>query len=132
MKVIRIATLAAALCVGMTTVAAAQSTEPQKAQGEGHRGGRGEWLLKDINLTDAQKDQIKTIREKYVPQQMELRKAAQATGSVDEATRTKMMDLQTRQAAEIRAVLTADQQVTFDKNIAAAKERMAARRNGSS
>jgi len=51
---------------------------------------------------------------------------------MDDATRTKMMDLQSRQAAEIRAVLTADQQVTFDKNLAAAKERMAARRNGSS
>src|SRR6185437_1756266 len=85
MKVVRIATLAAALCVGMTTVAAAQSTQPQQGQGEGRRGGRGEWLLKDINLTDAQKDQIKTIREKYVPQQMELRKAAQATGSMDDA-----------------------------------------------
>jgi len=92
----------------------------------------GEWLLKDINLTDAQKDQNKTIREKYMPQQMELRKAAQATGSVDDATRAKMVDLQDKQAAEIRAVLTADQQATFDKNLAAMKERMAARRNGSS
>ena len=133
MKLVRIATLAAALCVGMTTVAAAQGSEPQQGQGEGRRGGRGgEWLLKDINLTDAQKDQIKTIREKYVPQQIELRKAAQATGSMDDATRAKMMDLQDKQAAEIRAVLTPDQQVTFDKNLAAAKERMAARRNGSS
>ena len=130
MKLVRIATLAAALCVGMTTVAAAQGAQPQQGQG---RGGRmGEWLLKDITLTDAQKDQIKTIREKYMPQQMELRKAAQATGTVDDATRAKMADLQNKQAAEIRAVLTADQQVTFDKNLAALKERMAARRNGSS
>src|SRR6266567_7904564 len=117
MKAIRIATLAAALCVGMTSVAAAQGTEPPKqgqGQGEMRRGGgRGEWLLKDITLTDAQKEQVKTIREKYVPQQMELRKAAQATGSIDEATRAKMADLRDKQAAEIRAVLTADQQTTF-------------------
>ena len=73
MKAIRIATLVAALCVGMTTVAAAQSTEPQQGQGEGRRGGMGGWLLKDITLTDAQKAQVKTIRDKYVPQQMELR-----------------------------------------------------------
>ena len=137
MKAIRIATLAAALCVGMTSVAAAQGTEPPKqgqGQGEMRRGGgRGEWLLKDITLTDAQKDQIKTIREKYVPQQLELRKAAQAVGGPpDEATRTKMIDLQTKQAAEIRAILTADQQVTFDKNLAEMKARMDARRNGSS
>jgi len=135
MKVIRIATLAAALCVGMTSIAAAQSTEPQpQGQGEGRRGGgMGGMLLKDITLTDAQKAQVKTIREKYLPQQMELRKAAQAVGGPpDEATRTKMMDLQTKQAAEIRAVLTADQQAQFDKNLAEMKARMDARRNGSS
>jgi Spy/CpxP family protein refolding chaperone len=133
MKAIRIATLAAALCVGMTSVAAAQGVPPQ-GQGEMRRGGgMGGMLLKDITLTDAQKNQIKTIREKYMPQQMELRKAAQATGGPpDEATRAKMMDLQNKQAAEIRAILTADQQVTFDKNLAEMKSRMEGRRNGSS
>jgi Spy/CpxP family protein refolding chaperone len=135
MKAIRIATLAAALCVGMTTIAAAQGTEPQgQGQGEMRRGGgMGGLLLKDITLTDAQKTQVKTIREKYAPQQLELRKAAQAVGGPpDEATRTKMMDLQNKQAAEIRAILTADQQTVFDKNLAELKERMAARKNGSS
>lgn len=135
MKAIRIATLAAALCVGMTTVAAAQGTEPQgQGQGGMRRGDRmGGMILKDITLTDAQKAQLKTIREKYAPQQLELRKAAQAVGGPpDEATRTKMMDLQTKQSAEIRAILTADQQKTFDKNLAEMKERMESRRNGSS
>ena len=137
MKAIRIATLAAALCVGMTSVAAAQSTEPPQqgqSQGEARRGGgMGGMLLKDITLTDAQKAQVKTIRDKYVPQQMELRKAAQAVGGPpDEATRAKMTDLQTKQAAEIRAVLTADQQAQFDKNLVEMKARMDARRNGSS
>jgi Spy/CpxP family protein refolding chaperone len=132
MKVIRIATLAAALCVGMTTVATAQGT-PQQGQGEMRRGGgMGGMLLKDITLTDAQKNQVKTIREKYAPQQLELRKSAQAVGGADEATRTKMADLQQKQAAEIRAVLTADQQVQFDKNLVELKARMDARRNGSS
>lgn len=135
MKAIRIATLAAALCVGMTAVAAAQGAEPPKqGQGEMRRGGgMGGWLLKDINLTDAQKEQVKTIREKYLPQQQELRKQSQAVGGPpDEATRAKIMDLQNQQAAEIRAILTADQQATFDKNLAAMKEKMAARKNGSS
>ena len=132
MKVIRIATLAIALCAGMTSIASAQGQPEPQGQG-GRGGGMGGMLLKDITLTDAQKDQIKTIREKYVPQQMELRKAAQATGTApDEATRTKMMDLQTKQAADIRAVLTADQQVIFDKNMADMKARMETRRNGSS
>jgi Spy/CpxP family protein refolding chaperone len=134
MKAIRIATLAAALCVGMTSVAAAQGAPPQgQGQGEMRRGGgMGGTLLKDITLTDAQKDQVKTIREKYMPQLMEIRKASQATGAPDEASRTKMMDLQNKQAAEIRAILTADQQVTFDKNLAEMKSRMEGRRNGSS
>ena len=133
MKVIRIATLAAALCVGFTSIAAAQGTEPQQGQGEARRGGgMGGMLLKDISLTDAQKAQVKTIRDKYVPQQMELRKSAQATGSIDDATRAKMADLQSKQAAEIRAILTADQQAQFDKNLVEMKARMDARRNGSS
>ena len=133
MKAIRIAMLAAALCVGMTTVATAQGTEPQ---GEGMRRGGGMGggtLLKDITLTDAQKAQVKVIREKYLPQQQELRKASQAVGGPpDEATRGKMIDLQNKQAAEIRAILTADQQAVFDKNLAEIRERMAARKNGSS
>src|SRR4051812_66258 len=134
MKVIRIATLAAALCVGLTSIAAAQGTEPaQQGQGEARRGGgMGGMLLKDITLTDAQKAQVKTIRDKYVPQQMELRKSAQATGSIDDAPRAKMADLQSKQAAEIREFLTADQQAQFDKNLVEMKARMDARRNGSS
>lgn len=132
MKAIRIATLAAALCVGMTSVAAAQGTEPQ-GQGQGRGERMGGMLLKDINLTDAQKAQVKTIRDKYVPQLQELRKASQATGGPpDEATRTKMMDIQNKQTADIRAILTADQQVAFDKNLAEMKARMANRSNGSS
>jgi Spy/CpxP family protein refolding chaperone len=96
-------------------------------------GGMGGMLLKDITLTDAQKAQIKTIREKYMPQQVELRKASQATGGPpDEATRTKMMDLQEKQAAEIRAILTADQQKVFDANLKDMRDRMEARRKGSS
>jgi Spy/CpxP family protein refolding chaperone len=132
MKAIRIAALAVALCAASTSIAAAQG-QSEQGQGEMRRGGgMGGMLLKDITLTDAQKAQIKTIRDKYVPQLMDLRKSAQAVGGVDDATRAKMMDLQTKQSAEIRAALTADQQVTFDKNLAEMKARMDARRNGSS
>lgn len=133
MKVIRTATLALVLCAGMVSVAAAQGQdEPQSQQREMHHGRMGGMLLKDIVLTDAQKDQIKTIREKYIPEQVELRKAVQATGGPpDQATRARMMDLQMKQVADIRAVLTAPQQVVFDRNLAEMKARMDARRNGS-
>jgi Spy/CpxP family protein refolding chaperone len=129
MKVIRIATLAIALCAGMTSVAVAQG--PDQGQGQRRGGGMGGMLLKDITLTDAQKEQVKVIREKYLPQQMELRKSAQAVGEVDAATRAKMADLQSKQAAEIRAVLTADQQKTFDHNLHEMREKMDERRKGS-
>jgi Spy/CpxP family protein refolding chaperone len=131
MKVIRIATLAVALCAGMTSLASAQGTEPNQGQGERRGGGMGGMLLKDITLTDAQKAQIKTIRENYVPRQLELRKAVQATGAPpDEPTRAKMMELQSQQSAEIRAILTADQKAIFDKNLADMKARMEARSKG--
>ena len=136
MKFIRIATLAFALCAGMTSVAAAQGQPDHDKHGQGEMrrgGGMGGMLLKDITLTDAQKDQIKTIREKYVPRQLELRKAVQATGGPpDEATRAKMMELQSQQSAEIRAILTADQQKTFDHNLHEMKEKMDERRKGTS
>jgi len=131
MKFVRIATLTGILSLGLASVAAAQGSQQGQTQSEGRRE-MGGTLLKDITLTDAQKEQVKTIREKYLPQQMELRKAAQATGSMDDATRAKLDDLRTKQAADIRAILTADQQAVFDKNLAAMKERMAARKNGSS
>lgn len=133
MKAIHTAALAIALCAGMTSIAAAQGQPEPQGQGAMRRGeGMGGMLLQNITLTDAQKAQIKTIREKYVPQQMELSKAAQAVGGPpDAATRAKMMDLRSKQSAEIRTVLTADQQVVFDKNAADMKARMEARRNGS-
>jgi len=137
MSSVRTLALGALMIVGVAGVSAAQSTTnpPTRAQRSGEMQGRrggGRGFGADLNLTDAQKAQIKTIREKYMPQQMELRKAAQAVGGPpDEATRSKMMDLQSKQSAEIRAVLTADQQVVFDKNAADMKARMEARRNGS-
>ncbi len=133
MKAIHTAALAFALCAGMSSIAPAQGQRLPQGQGEGRRGGgMGGMLLKDITLNDVQKAQVKTIREKYMPQLMELRKAAQAVGGPpDEATRSKMMDLQTKQAAEIRAVLTADQQVVFDRNMSDMKAWMDAHRNSS-
>jgi Spy/CpxP family protein refolding chaperone len=133
MKAIRIATLSFALCAGLTSVAAAQGQPEPPGQGEMRRGsGMGGLLLQDITLTDAQKAQVKTIREKYLPQLMELRKSAQATGGADEANRAKTMDLQEKQAAEIRAILTNDQQKVFDVNLKEIRDRMEALRKGSS
>lgn len=119
MKAIRIATLAIALCAGITSVGTAQGQPEPGKQGRG--GSMGGKLLEGITLTEAQKEQAKVIREKYVPQLVQLRKAEQAVGRPDEATRAQMADLKNKQAAELRAILTADQQVIFDRNMAAMK-----------
>ncbi len=127
MKAIRIVTLAVALGTVMTSVAGAQGQpEPaQQGQGGGMRrgGGMGGMILQGITLTDAQKAQVKAIREKYAPKMMEIRKTSQTTGTPPD--RAKITELHTAQSAELRAILTADQQVIFDRNAAAMKARMA-------
>lgn len=123
MKVIRFAALVVALCAGVTAVSAAQAPDQQSEKPGRRMGGR---ILEGITLTDAQKAQQKVIREKYAPQMMQVRKTAETTGTPpDEA---KMADLRAAQIAELRAILTAEQQVIFDKNAAELKARMAERK----
>ena len=125
MKIVRIASMAIALCVASASLAAAQGRPDSAPQGQ-RRGMMGGRLLDGITLSDSQQAQMKVIREKYMPKMTELRQAAMATGAPpDSATRAKMMELQTSYNAEIRAILTTDQQVVFDKNIADEKERRA-------
>ncbi|MEO7822946.1 MAG: hypothetical protein ABIS15_05010 [Gemmatimonadaceae bacterium] len=124
MKVFRTAMLAIALCAAATSVSSAQQQPEQRGQG----GGRemGGMILQGITLTEAQKVQQKAIREKYVPQMMKLRKDAETSGTpIDQA---KLGEVRAAQSAELRAILTAEQQVTFDRNAAEMKARMAGRR----
>ena len=119
MKAIRMAVLGAALVLGVTTVASAQ-----EARGGGGRGGgRGgvARLMTDITVSADVQAKIDTIAAKYQAENRELMAAAGASGgTVDDATRAKMMEINTKRNAEIRALLTAEQQVVFDKNVAAA------------
>lgn len=93
------------------------------AMAQGNRGGGGgrmdpaqmaqrtsDRLLTGITLTAAQTASIKTINEHYATD------AKAAMGGDD--MRAKMTELRTKQRTDIRAVLTADQQATFDKNVA--------------
>ena len=123
MRVIRIAMLAVALCAVVTSVSAAQ--EPTRP-GDQQRGrGMGGRILEGITLTDAQKVQQKAIREKYAPQMMKVRKTAEVTGTpIDQA---KIQEIQAAQIAELRTILTAEQQVIFDRNVAELRARMAER-----
>jgi Spy/CpxP family protein refolding chaperone len=109
------------LALAVAAVASSVSAPAAMAQGGGGGGGQGrgarmmEMLMKDITLTDAQKAQIDSIQAKY---QKEMPAMTPGTPPSQE-DRQKMMDLRQKQNAEVRAVLTDEQKVIFDKNLAA-------------
>src|SRR5439155_10546774 len=97
-------------------------------RGPGGREGFG--FGRDLNLTDAQKAQIKTIQQKYQPQNQALRTQAQPFFDAARAARQKGdtaafrsnmekarqvgQSVRTQETAEIRNVLTAEQRTKFD------------------
>ena len=138
MSSVRTLALGALMIVGVAGVSAAQSTTtpptraPRSGQMQSRRGGGGEFG-RDLNLTDAQKAQIKAIRQKYQPQNealrtqakpfMEAARAARQKGD-SAAFRSNMekahqvmqggQSFHAQETAEIRAILTPDQQAKFD------------------
>ncbi|HEY3258490.1 MAG TPA: Spy/CpxP family protein refolding chaperone [Gemmatimonadaceae bacterium] len=156
MSRINAAALGAALLIGFAGVAGAQATgtqppgakAPNDRRGpglEGRRGfgrgfgrgfarGFGGSLAKDLNLTDAQKAQIKTIHEKYRPQleairsqlkpQVDNARALRATGDTAGARaafekarvdiRQRMLTIRQQEQGEIRNILTPEQRTKFD------------------
>jgi Spy/CpxP family protein refolding chaperone len=147
MSSVRTLALGALMIVGVAGISAAQSTTtppPRGARASGEmRGGRE--FGRGLNLTDAQKAQIKAIRQKYQPQNealrtqakpfMEAARAARQKGdtvafrsNMEKARQvTQGASFRTQENAEIRAVLTPDQQAKFD---ARQKEMAAGRGKG--
>ena len=153
-----IVVLGAAVALFAASEAIAQAPTPRdsaRRQGEMRRGGRPRGdingmrqaamrgLFRDIDLTQAQRDQMKTVNEKYRPQFESIREslkpdlkaahdarqrgdtvAARAAFERTKAGREKMQSLMQQQRTEVRGLLTAAQQQTFDKNVAQMKERM--------
>jgi len=119
-KVLRMAALGAALLIGGATLAQAQAAGAQQ-QGE-RRGGRNT-ELNGIELTDAQKVQLDAIQKKYQPEMMDLRNQMMNGGDRAELMK-KVADLREKSAKDIRAILTPEQQVVFDKNLAEQRARM--------
>ena len=144
MSSVRTLALGALMIVGVAGVSAAQSATtpptrgPRTGQMQARRGGGGEFG-RDLNLTDAQKAQIKAIRQKYQPQSEALR--AQAKPFTDAARAAKQKgdtaaarsnmekahqlmqgaSFRAQENSEIRAILTPDQQAKWDarqKNMA--------------
>ena len=130
--------LGALMLVGVAGISAAQSTTaPQKADSGFNRRGpraggamRGREFGRDLNLTDAQKAQIKVIRQKYQPQNEAARTQAKPFVDAARAARQKGdtaafrrnmekarqvgQAVRAQETAEIRNVLTPEQRTKFD------------------
>lgn len=120
------------------SVASAQGTPPAGGPppggpqgGPGMRGGRGMAILfEGITLTDAQQTKVDSITAKYRAERQKMMPNGMGGGPPDEGMRAKMTEMMTKQNAEIRAVLTADQQKTFDANVEKRKQMMQQRQSG--
>lgn len=127
------ATMAAPALYAQTTTVTAQPAPVAGAPMMKHQGPGHNKMMAELNLTDAQKAQIKAIHAKYAPQikaerekmrpQMEAARAARAKGDTsavraDRANaRTAMGPMQQvhqQEMAEVRAILTPAQQQKFD------------------
>jgi hypothetical protein len=83
-------------------------------------------LTKGIRLTSAEKTQMKPIEKKYAADYRDLRKkevaddkAAKKNGTTttDAAFQSQLSQLQTQERADMRGVLTVQQQSIFDSNV---------------
>jgi Spy/CpxP family protein refolding chaperone len=122
-----------------TTIEPAPSSTNRAPEGPGApggpaaRGGRGgfgaaqEMLLRGITLSADQQQRVDSIRASYRTQM----EASRNQSSGDrEAMRGQMRTMMEKQQADIRAVLTADQQAQFDRNVAEIRSRMEQGRGG--
>ncbi len=156
MSRIRAAALGAALILGVSGVAGVVAAQGQGGPGRGlgrpggygmrHRGEFGGRLTKDLNLTNAQKAQVKAIHETYKSQFESMRtqfksqtdnaRALRQKGDTAGARaamqniRQRMLTVRQQEQAEIRNVLTADQRAKFDAAQAQRKRWMEKRGEG--
>jgi Spy/CpxP family protein refolding chaperone len=136
MNWIKMAVAGLALCAS-ASVASAQGAPPAGAPpqggqqgGPGMRGGRGmAMLFEGITLTEAQQTKVDSITAAYRAERQKMMPNGMG-GPPDEGMRAKMMEMMNKQNADIRAVLTADQQKTFDANVEKRKQMMQQRQGG--
>jgi len=94
-----------------------------RGQGRGGPGGfrADQALLRNITLSADQQQRVDTIRARYRTQMEQMR---QQSGGDRDAMRGQMRTMMEKQQAEIRDVLTPDQQRQFDLNVADMRPRM--------
>ncbi|MCC6772787.1 MAG: hypothetical protein IT360_16480 [Gemmatimonadaceae bacterium] len=114
------------LAVAVVVLAIAAPAAQAQAGGPppgGMRGGAGrmmEMLLTDITLDAAQQTKLDAIRARYAKEMPAMTPGVRP--SPEEMG--KRRELNAKQQDEIRTILNAEQQATFDKNLAAVRERM--------
>lgn len=113
----------AVLCVGGTASVAA-------AQGGGMRGGRrgsaiDRWLTQPtaITLTADQQKKVDSLKTAMTAEQQKLFEDMRSGNGDRSEMRSKMMDMQKKYEGAVKAVLTPEQQKTFDANVAAQPQR---------
>lgn len=120
MKAIHVALLGTAILLGTAASAHAQVVRGTISDQGGR--ARGGMQMNGIELTEAQKLKLEEIQRKYQPEMASLRDQMNGGGDRAELMK-KAMALRERSAADIRAILTPDQQSVFDKNMAEQKAR---------
>jgi Spy/CpxP family protein refolding chaperone len=90
----------------------------QRPYGRGP-GRRMEMLFEGITLTADQQGKVDSILKRYREQMPSFTPGSPP----DSATREKVRSLFRKEVDDLRAVLTADQQSTFDRNVTAMRER---------
>jgi Spy/CpxP family protein refolding chaperone len=103
-------------------LALAATAAPAQTPMRGGPGRRMELYFKDITLTPAQQAKVDSIQARYRSE----RPSFTPGTPPDSATREKVRALFQRERDDLRAVLTSDQQKTFDRNV----EEMRQRRSG--
>lgn len=117
----RLATLVAA--AALAAVPALVHAQPP--QGGGGRGGMMQaQLFEGITLTAAQQTRIDAIRASFRPAGGARGQGGPGAGRPDSAAMAQRQQRMQAERQAIRAVLTADQQTTFDKNVQRLEERM--------
>ena len=117
--------LAAALAVGGTATSAHAQAQPgadrPRGAGMGNPARMDEMLFASITLSADQQAKIKAVHEQFQPKLTAMReemRAAMQGGAPNPELRQKMQALNEEQTKALRAVLTAEQQKTFDANVA--------------
>lgn len=114
-------TLAAALALPAMSQAQQTQQTQQATPPQHHHFAHA--LFRNVNVTQDERAQFRTIHQKYAPQ---IKAARQAND------RASVRNLRSEQLDEMRAALTPDQQQTFDANRAALRARAQQRQESQS